>query len=92
MPDLQLVSMRNPLTEDEVKRAVSKLKTDKSTGCDDISVELVKHAPNELYNQISTIFNNLASQGDCPTEINHGILVPIQKSGKPRGPPSNLRP
>ena len=32
------------------------------------------------------------SDGDCPKEINHGILVPLQKPGKPRGPASNLRP
>ena len=92
MPDLQPVPMREPFTENEIKKAVSKLKANKSAGFDDISVELVKYAPNELHNQITTIFNKIASQGDCTIKINHGILVPIQKPGKAKGPPSNLRP
>ena len=41
---------------------------------------------------IAEIFNQIASDGDCPKEINHGILVPLQKPGKPRGPASKLKP
>ena len=34
----------------------------------------------------------MAATGDIPSEINTGILVPLQKPGKKRGPTSNLRP
>ena len=61
-------------------------------GCDEIPVELTMYAPDCVFESTAEIFNQIASDGDCPKEINHGILVPLQKPGKPRGPASNLRP
>ena len=84
--------MTVPFTSDEIEKIVKKMKPNKSPGCDEVSVELIKYAPNEVHAHIAEIFNHLASEGDCPKEINHGILVPLQKPGKPRGPVSNLRP
>ena len=49
------------------------------------------YAPNCVYESIAEIFNLIASHGDCPKEINHGILAPLQKSGKPKGPALILR-
>ena len=92
MPDVQPVPMREPFSAEEVMKSTSKLKTNKSPGCDDIPIELIKNSPREIFQHIDDIYNNLASSGDCPAEINHGILVPLQKPGKPRGPVSNLRP
>ena len=33
---------------------------------------------------IAEIFNQIASDSDCPKEINRGILLSLQKLGKPR--------
>ena len=49
------------------------------------------YAPDCVYESIAEIINQIASNGDFPREMNHGILVPLQKPGKPRGPVSNLR-
>ena len=68
------------------------MKMNKSPGCDEIPAELIMYAPDCVYESIAEIFNQIASDGDCPKEINHGILVPIQKPGKPRRPASNLTP
>ena len=38
------------------------------------------------------ILNEIASTGKYPDEIKHGLLTPLQKPGKPKGPPENLRP
>ena len=92
MPDLRPTKISNPFTSNEIKKAVSKMKMNKSPGCDEIPVELIMYAPDCVYQSIAEIFNQIASDGDCPKEINHGILVPLQKPGKPRGPASNLRP
>ena len=92
MPNLQLTPMTKPFTPSEIKTAVSKLKTNKSPGCDDIPVELIKNSPYTIYKYIAEIFNKIASHNECPNEINHGLLIPIQKPGKSRGPASNLRP
>ena len=34
----------------------------------------------------------MAATGDFPRELKVGILTPLPKPGKPKGPPSNLRP
>lgn len=92
MPNLQPTPMSKPFTSSEIKTAVSKLKTNKSPGCDEIPVELIKYAPDVIHKYIAEIFNKMASNNECPSEINHGILIPLQKPGKSRGPTSNLRP
>ena len=92
MPNLRPTVMSNPFTSDEIKKAVSKMKMNKSPGCDKIPVKLIMYTPDCVYESIAKIFNQIASDGDCPKEINHGILVPLQKPGKPRGPALNLRP
>ena len=57
------------------------MKMNKSPGCDEIPVELIMYAPDCVYESIAEIFNQIASDGDCPKEINHGILVPLQNLG-----------
>ena len=79
--DLRPIVMSNPFTSDEIKKAVSKMKMNKSPGCDEIPVELIMYAPDCVYESIAEIFNQIASDGDCPKEINHGILVPLQNLG-----------
>ena len=92
MPDLRTTVMSNPFTSVQIKKVVSKMKMNKSPACDEILVELIMCSADCVYESIAEIFNQIESDSDCPKEINHGILVPLQKPGKPRGPASNLRP
>ena len=52
-------------------------------------VQNISKAVNE---NIARILNHVAASGEIPSELKTGILVPLQKPGKSRGPPSNLRP
>ena len=45
MPNLRPTVMSNPFTSDEIKKAVSKTKMNKSPGCDKIPVELIMYTP-----------------------------------------------
>ena len=45
-----------------------------------------------MYEEIADIFNIMAETGEYPREIKTGVLVPLQKPGKPKGPVENLRP
>ena len=45
-----------------------------------------------IYKQIANIYNSTAATGDVPKALVHGLLYPIQKPGKAKGPPENLRP
>ena len=44
------------------------------------------------FREIADIFNTTAETGDTPTALIHGLLHPVQKPGKKKGPPENLRP
>ena len=76
----------------EIQKAIAKIKPNKSPGCDEIRVELTKHALDRIDEQIVKIYNNMAETGDIPKKITYGILKPLQKPSKAKGRPSNLRP
>ena len=84
--------MKRPFTEVEIRKSVSRLKNNKSTGIDDISAEMIKYSPKIVYQQIADIFNEMAKTGNIPDEVIEGVLVPLPKPGKPQGPPANLTP
>ena len=60
-----------------------------SAGCDGIAVEMIKHAPETIDKKIVNTFNNMAETADISGR--QGLLKPFQKSGKIKGPQSNLR-
>ncbi len=64
----------------------------KSAGKDNLQPELMKHAPTEMFVETAQILNETAKTDDYPKEIKEGILIPLQKPGKPQGPTDNLRP
>ena len=79
--------MKRPFTEVEIRKLVSRLKNNQSTGIDDISVEMIKYSPKIVYQQIADIFNEMAKTGNIPDEVIEGVPVPLSKPGKPQGPP-----
>ena len=54
--------------------------------------EFIKYAPPNVHRTIAEILNNIAKTGKYPDELITGILTPLQKPGKKKGPPENLRP
>ncbi len=90
--NVQPTEMRTPFNSLEIKTAVKKLKNNKSPGIDEICAEMVKYSPEVVHRRIAEVYNEMARTGEVPQEIIEGILVPLPKPGKPRGPPGNLRP
>ena len=91
-PNINPTKMEVPFTSEEIAKAAQSLKNNRSEGEDGLHSEYLKHAPQNVYKEISTLFNIMAETGKYPTEIKQGILTPLQKPGKKPGPPSNLRP
>ena len=69
-----------PIQPKEVESSMKKLK-----------YELPKYAADMLAQPIADIFNQ-ALEEQQPLSIGHGVLILLQKPGKPRGPLSSLRP
>ena len=84
-------SLQSPITVAEVASAAKKLNNSRAPGIDHISAEMIKYGPPELHRSICEILNN-ALQKHQNLELGNGILVPLQKPGKDRGPVKNLRP
>ena len=97
MPDVnnnmpQHRTLDEPFTAKEIAKAIQSLKTNRAPGIDFLQTELVKNAPKDIQIHIANILNNMATTGEIPEDIQLGILDPIQKPGKKRGPITNLRP
>ena len=64
----------------------------KSAGPDKLLAEFIKYAPAEIHKEIASIFNKLSETGDEVQELILGLLKPLPKPRKPKGPPEHLRP
>ncbi len=79
--------MEIPFTGEEIRKVVNRMKNEKSAGLDDLEVELIRYALTEFHEEIANIKNR-----EDIKELLLGLLEPIQKPGKPKGPTKNLRP
>ena len=84
--------MKEKFTAEEIQKIAKRLNNNKAAGPDNLHAEYIKHAPIEILQQIADIYNNTANTGDIPLALVHGLLYPIPKPGKKKGPPENLRP
>ena len=89
---IPLARMTIPFTANEIRKAIAKMKPNKSPGCDEIPVELIKYTSDRIHEQIAKIYNSMAKTGNIPKEVTYSTLKPLQKPNKVKSPPSNLRP
>ena len=83
--------LKNPITPEEVRKSFNSLSNNKAPGEDQIHPELLKYGTPLLDQTIADIFNTTFSKHE-DLDINTGVLIAIQKPGKKKGPPNNLRP
>ena len=81
-----------PITPTEVKIAASKLKTNRASGPDNLQNELLKHVDPIVYAKYAETVNESFATNTYIKSIGQGIITPLQKPGKPKGPCSSLRP
>ena len=87
--DIKPTEMRSKFTKEEVKKAVISLKKNKCPGIDELRAEQLQYGPEEVFEEIAHLLNEVASTGNAPTELTLGILNPLQKPGKIIGPCGN---
>jgi hypothetical protein len=88
---LEMRSLEEPITTQEVKKSIKNLKNGKTPGYDKINAEMVKYGTEKLTECIRDILNDTV-QGNTRADIGRGIIKPLQKPGKPKGILKNLRP
>ena len=92
MPNITPEQMTPSFNAEEIQKASNKLKNNKSPGPDNAYAELIKYAPIQISEQIAKLYNITANTGEYAAAIKKGILQPIAKPFKKKGPISNLRP
>ncbi|MEE8289617.1 MAG: reverse transcriptase domain-containing protein [Nitrosomonadaceae bacterium] len=84
--------MTHPISTEEVRQAVSRMSNNRAPGFDNISVKLIKYAPDDILTEISRVLTDaIETNKDIDTGI--GLIAPLEKPAKPMpGPAKNLRP
>ena len=80
-----------PVTEEMVSDAISKLKSTKTSGSDGISNQTLQAGGTILARPLSIIFNRSLESGTFPRRWTHAIVVPLWKK-KAKTDPKNYRP
>ena len=73
--------LNSPITAEEIKKAIQKLKCKKAAGVDDISAEFYKYGCNELLPALELLFNTILTNGEYPSRWGTGIIHPVYKKG-----------
>ena len=84
--------MKVKFTAEEIQKAAKSLKSGKSAGIDKLNAEFIKYAPISIHKRIADIYNKTAETGVNLSYLTTGLLTPLAKPGKKKGPPGNLRP
>ena len=79
------------ITAKGVAKLLSELKTNKSTGPDDVPARILQLAANELAPAFTVIFQKSITTGELPLSWLQANITPIFKKGD-RTLPSNYRP
>jgi hypothetical protein len=69
------------VSTEEVSYLLSNLSTDKATGPDEISAQLLKECSNEIAPSMTALFNKSHSLGKVPQEWKEANVVPIPQKG-----------
>ena len=69
------------IDEDEISKAVNKLKKNKAAGLDGIPAELLQYGGEAVVKELSQLFNTIWHTEDVPNEWRQGVIVPLPKKG-----------
>ena len=83
--------LKKEVTGREVNLALKSMKRKRKPGKDEITVEMIYFGPDELKEEIANCINRIFSEHE-DLKLGTGILIPLQKGNKTKGPTKNLRP
>ena len=84
--------LQTPITEEEVKTAITALQNGRAAGPDGINSELFKHSKNIVSRPLAKTINSSFEHHTPIETLGEGTLITLPKPKKPPGPPANLRP
>ena len=79
--DRGVADLNKPISFEEVREAIRKLKIGKANGVDGILADMLKVAGDTAVHFLTKLFNALFDEGMYPEEWSKAIIVPIFKKG-----------
>ena len=95
MPDIKPKKTSSRFTSTDIEKAINCLKRNKNPGIDELTKGMLQYSAEDTTEEIVTRLSEIVQTREFPEEIRTGILAPLPKPGKKKGPPkgpSNLRP
>ena len=83
--------LNNPITENEIRKSITKLKNNKSPGNDMVINEYIKNTQDMLCPLYVKLFNKIFDSGVFPDEWLIGTIVPLYKNKGDSHDPNNYR-
>ena len=83
--------LNSPITADEIKSVVQKLKNGKSAGSDNILNEYIKYTLDDMLAIYVLLFNVILDKGIIPESWTEGIMIPIYKNKGSKLDPASYR-
>ena len=80
----------DPISIEEIDKAIKKLRNKKATGLDRTRNEMIKTSSSFIKYPLEKLFNLILQSGTFPTSWSNGIITALHKSGN-KDDPSNYR-
>lgn len=84
--------MESPITEAEIRKAISSMKNEKSPGYDGLPVEYYKAFADIVVPVLQRVYQEMFDKGRVAPTFNEAVISLIPKTGKDAADPSNFRP
>jgi hypothetical protein len=77
--------------QDDIERLISKMKSKKSSGFDEVSNHIIKNIKESISRPLMHLINDSLTTGDIPDQLKIAKVIPLYKAGDPQNL-SNYRP
>ena len=84
--------MLEPFKWKEIYEASLKPNIDKKADNNGLHTEHIRYASKHVHEDIANLLSEVAETGAYPQELQHGLIIPIQKPGKQKGKVEIIRP
>ena len=84
--DLSDAICNSPITLEEIRTHLRKIKNNKAAGADGIPGEFLKYVPDDICMPLLVIYNFMFERGDWPSKWAEGLISPVHKKASINDP------
>ena len=85
------LELDDPSTCEEIKKATTQLKVDKSSGIDGIPAEVYQHGEEAVLDKLQDLFTNCWEKGTLPQDLKDAVIVSLYRDKREKSDCSNYQ-